>query len=352
MIAGAVLGGFAEPCQLEWSTLPSSPPVGQPSPVEVSTLPDRKRLVAFRVLGALPRGEQLLDLYRLRFGSLRGYNLEGQRGGLLEMVRLLRGAGRTVEDRDLVEIGTGWHPLLPTVFYGLGARTILMTDVARHVRREFIEDVLDYCLEHAQEIAEIVGRDEVTLKARWSSLRPGRHDWRDVWKDRGISYRAPFDLTHHRLPADSVDIIFSNDCLGYIPKVTLAALVEESTRLLRPGGCVAHDVTVYDDRIIYDRSIPSWDFLSYSEKEWQRVGNPRLHFQNRCRPAEYAQIAAQHGLRMLYEERVMFDLDEAKSLDRSNLHPDYRDLPAEEILCRHYLFAAEKPSSGPATKAP
>ena len=55
---------------------------------------------------------------------------------------------------------------------------------------------------------------------------------------------------------------------------------------------------------------------------------------------------------MLYEERVMFEAAEAKSLDRSSLHPDYRDLPDEEILCRHYLFAAERPTTSPATKAP
>lgn len=307
----------------------------------------RRRVLVFRVLGALPRSEQLVDFYRLRRGSLRGVDLDGKLGGLLEMVRLLRHAGRTVEGRDLVEIGTGWHPLLPTVFYGLGARTILMTDIARHVQRELVEDVIDYCLGQAREIAEIVGRDEASLKARWSSLRPGGHDWLDVWKDRGISYRAPLDITRKRLPAESADVVFSNDCLGYVPAPVLMGLAQESTRILRPGGFVAHDVTTYDDYTIYDRSIPSWNFLSYSEREWQRIGNSRLHFQNRWRPAQYARLAAQNGLRMLYEERVPLDAREAAGLLRSSLHPEYRDLPAEEILCRHYLFAAEKPSSRP-----
>ena len=307
----------------------------------------RRRVLVFRVLGALPRSEQLIDSYRLRLGTLRRVDLDGKLGGLLEMVRLLRLAERTVDGRDLVEIGSGWHPLLPTVFYGLGARTILMTDIARHVRRELVEDVLDYCLGHAREIAEIVGRDEARLKTRWSSLRPGGHDWLEVWKDRGISYQAPFDLTRNALPAASADVIFSTDCLGYVPEPGLMTLAKESTRILRPGGFVAHDVTTYDDRTIQDRSIPFWGFLFYSEREWQRVGNSRLHYQNRWRPAQYARLVAQNGLRMLYEERVPLDAREATGLDRSSLHPDYRDLPTEEILCRHYLFAAAKPLSTP-----
>jgi SAM-dependent methyltransferase len=220
-----------------------------------------------------------------------------------------------------------------------------MTDIARHVRGQLVEDVLDYLLGHAPEIAEIAGRDEATLRARWSSLRPGGDDWLAVWRKGGISYRAPLDLTRNSLPEESADVIFSNDCLGYIPAPTLESLMNESARILRPGGFVAHDVTVYDDRTIQDGSIPPWGFLAYSEKDWGRIGNARLHFQNRLRPAQYARLATTHGLRMLYEERTMFDAQDAESIARSRLHPDYRDLPVEEILCRHYLFAAEKSSA-------
>jgi SAM-dependent methyltransferase len=313
--------------------------------------PWRRRVLAYRIIGGIPGGEQLLDWYRPRFGKLKMVDLEGRDKALGEMMRLVRGAGRTVEDKDLIEIGTGWHPLLPVLFHGLGARTVLMTDIVRHVRGELIEQVLDYCLGHSRQLAEIGGYDEDTLKARWSALRPGRRGWINVWRDRGITYRAPLDFSHSGLPAESADLIFSNDCLGYIPVPELEAITKESWRILRPGGFIAHDLFVYDDMEIHDRQIPHWNFLRYSAEEWDRIGNSRFHYQNRCRPGFYAKLAAENGLRILHEERVLYEMRE-EDLDRSILHPDFRALPFEEIACNHYLLAAEKPNVRGASPQP
>ena len=94
----------------------------------------RKRVLAYRALGGVPGAERLLDWYRPRFGRLKRIDLEDRQKALAEMMRLIRGAGRTVEGKDLIEIGTGWHPLLAVLFHGLGADTIVMTDIVRHVR--------------------------------------------------------------------------------------------------------------------------------------------------------------------------------------------------------------------------
>ncbi len=306
----------------------------------------RRRVLAYRALGGVPGGERLLDWYRPRFGRLKSTDLHTRDGALAEMMRLLRGAGRSVEGKNLIEIGTGWHPLLPVLFYGLGAETVVMTDIVRHVRGDLIEQVLDFCTGHSRELAEISGRDEASMNARWSALRPDRGQWVDLWRAHGITYRAPFDFTRSGLPAQSVDMIFSNDCLGYIPVPTLAAIMKESWRLLRPGGIIAHDIFVYDDLGIYDREIPPWNFLRFSQAEWDRVGNSRIHHQNRSRPSFYARLAVDNGLQIVYEERVLPDLRE-DDLDRSTLHPDFRELPFDEIACNHYLLAAEKPTGGP-----
>ena len=311
----------------------------------------RRRVLAYRIIGEIPDGEQLLDWYRQRFGALKRANLDGRDKALREMMRLLGRARKTVDGKDLIEIGTGWHPLLPVLFHGLGARTILMTDTVRHVRGEFIEHVLDYCLGHSRQLAEIGGCDEDALKVRWSALRPGRRAWVDVWRDRGIAYRAPVDFSESGLPAESADMIFSNDCLEYIPVPALEAIVKESCRVLRPGGVIAHDIFVYDDLSIHDRQIPPWNFLCYSEEEWERIGNTRFHYQNRCRPSFYAGLVASAGLQIIHEERVLYETRE-EDLDRLILHPDFRALPIDEIACSHYLLAAEKPGEPEASPSP
>jgi SAM-dependent methyltransferase len=282
---------------------------------------------------------------------LKRVDLEDRDNALAEMMRLVRGAGRTVDGKDLLEIGTGWHPLLPVLFHGLGAETVVMTDIVRHLRGDLIEQVLDYCIGHSRQLAEISGSDEATLKARWSALRPNRGDWVELWRDHGMTYRAPFDLSHGGLPAESVDLIFSNDCLEYIPMPALEAITKESWRLLRPEGIIAHDLFVYDDMGIHDRQIPPWNFLRYGSEEWDRIGNSRFHYQNRGRPGFYAKLAVENGLRIVYEERVLYDVRE-EDIQRSSLHPDFSALPFEEIACSHYLLAAEKPIVGEGLPSP
>lgn len=301
----------------------------------------RRRALAFRLIDALPGGETLLDWYRAASGGLRGPGLELRQYLLREMPMLLRGAETTVEGKDLVEVGAGWHPLLPALFYGLGARSIVMTDISRHMRQDSVDLTLEYCLEHAAAIADAVGAEESTLRARWAPLRPGRRRWVDVWKSQGIAYAAPVDFRRSGLPSESVDIVYSNSCLNYVPTPILPGIARESTRILRPGGRALHDITVHDDFSGTDRSIPSWNFLRFGDEEWERIGNSRVHHQNRWRPRSYAALMTESGMRVVWEERIP-ESGVRLDLDRSLLHPHYRDLPAEEILCGHYLLAAAK----------
>jgi len=306
----------------------------------------RRTVLAYRVIGALPGGEHLFDWYKVSFGGLRRFDL-ARRGYLLrEMPMLLRGAQATIEGKDLIEIGAGWHPLLPVVFHGMGARSIVMTDISRHLRQELVEQTVEFCLEHADEIAALVDADAATLKVRWSALRPGRNRWLDVWESRGITYAAPMDFGHSGLPAESVDIVYSNSCLNYVPMSNLREIAAESTRILRPGGQALHDISVYDDLASGQPSIPGWNFLKFGDEEWERIGNSRIHYQNRCRPISYAALVVESGMRIVWDEHILGSLGEA-DLDRSVLDPRFKALPAEEILCWHYLLAAERLAASP-----
>jgi SAM-dependent methyltransferase len=260
---------------------------------------------------------------------------------LREMPMLLGGSQTTVEGKDLIEVGAGWQPLLPALFHGLGARSIVMTDIRRHMRQHLVESTVDYCLERAGEIAALVGAEESTLRARWSALRPGRHRWMDVWGSRGITYRAPVDFQRSGLPSESVDIVYSNSCLNYVPTPILPGIALESARILRAGGRALHDISVYDDLSNADPSIPSWNFLRFGDEEWERIGNSRVHHQNRWRPRSYAALMIESGMRIVWDERLVGG-GVTHDLERSLLDPRFRELPAEEVLCKHYLLAAAK----------
>jgi SAM-dependent methyltransferase len=301
----------------------------------------RWRVLAYRMVDALPGGERLFDWYKVSFGALREFDL-GQRNYLLrEMPKLLRGSQTTIEGKDLVEVGAGWHPLLSALLHGLGARSIVMTDIKRYMRQHLVAWTVEYCLDHAGEIAAYVGAEESTLRARWLGLRPGKHRWEDVWKSHGIAYQAPLDFRQSGLPSESVDIVYSNSTLNYVPAPILPGIALESARILKPGGRALHDISVYDDFSSSDPSISSWNFLGFGDEDWERMGNSRLHHQNRWRPSWYAALMIESGMKIVWEE-CLPGSDAKPDLDRAFLYPRFRDLPAEEILCRHYLLAAVK----------
>ncbi len=307
----------------------------------------RRRVLAYRLIDALPGGERVVDWYKVSLGGVRRFDLARRRYLPREMVMLLAGARTTVEGKDLLEIGAGWHPLLPVLLHGMGARSIVMTDIRAHMRRTQVEQTIDSCVRHVDEIAALVGVDAASLLARWTDLQPRDRSWTDAWKASGIAYAAPLDFMSSGLAAASFDIVYSNSCLNYIPAAELQGIAAESSRILKPGGIALHDISVYDDLSGSDPSIPVWNFLRYTETEWERTGNTRAHYQNRWRPRAYAALMERNGMRLVWDERVGGS-DGAPDLERSLLDPAFRDLPAEEILCRHYLLAAEKPAARPA----
>jgi len=308
--------------------------------MKLKTLPKwQRRVLIYKLFGALPYGNRLFDLVRSTVGLNRNFDLSRRHYSMVEMSYMLAQAGKSVENKHLLEIGAGWHPLLPALFYGMGATQIVMTDIVKHIRQSNVEQTLDYLIVHSAEIASIVGVPANQLTTRWRELYPNHKAWIKLWNSKGIIYKAPFNLLN--IPANSVDMIYSNSCLSYIPVSALEKIFAESARILKLGGWIAHNLMPYDDYATNDPSITPLNFLRYDATTWERIGNCALHYQNRCRPLFYQELAQHNGLQILFSEKRQHHLN-AIMLDRSQLDEDFRDLPTDELLCAHFLMVAEK----------
>jgi hypothetical protein len=296
--------------------------------------------MAFKFLSRMPGGQIVLDELRLRVGHLRGFDVSQRMYAVESALAMMRSTGRSVAGQKLVEIGAGWHPVLPALFFGLGAREIIMTDVYPHIRGGFALQSVSYLLGRASRVSELSGIPEETLRARWSGLLPRESDWRDVWLDNGISYLAPFDVGRTSWPDASIDLVYSNGCLGYVPQAQLNAIVPEIARLIGPTGWTMHDIDVSDEYADVDPTIDGLNFLSFSEGGWDRLGNSRLNHQNRLRPAEYIRLFERAGLTVVFSERKMQRLPDLGGF-RARLAPEFRGLPEEELLCGRLLCVAQ-----------
>jgi hypothetical protein len=297
--------------------------------------------LAYKLFSCLPEGERCFDVVRRTVGGLRNFDVGGRRWAIKQMIHLLQLGGKTVSGKRLVEIGTGWHPVLPAILYGMGAKEIVLTDTGANIRREYVVSTLKYLFDHAVEIADSTRVPADVLTKRWLDLAPEREDWLKDWRTAGITYLAPLDWRNTGLSSGRFDMIYSHSCLGYIPATLLNGLFAESVRLLRSGGWMAHNITLYDDYSGKDNTISPINFLRYSPVKWEILGNSRIHYQNRLRPYEYRDLAQKCGLRVPVLERLQLKRRE-NFPDRKQLHSNFRDLPDEELYCNHLLFLAEK----------
>jgi hypothetical protein len=295
----------------------------------------RRKVAFMRFFSMLPAGDRLLDAFRYHFGGLRKHNLDTRWYSIVEMLRMVRQSRIPIEGKDLAEVGTGWHPLLAPMFYGMGAKSIRMTDISPHAKTEFVDVTVGYLIKRSQEIAEISGVPAEILEKRWREILPNGRPWEPIFREHGISYHAPLDFSQTDWPGESLDFVFSNSCFCYIPEPILRGIFAESYRLLRRGGFTAHNIDPVD---VLTGTV---NFLRFSQEEWERIGTSKLLYQNRLRPARYVEIAKEVGFQVTCEERLPFP--KPLKVERTELHEEFRDLPETELTCFHFLIAAKKP---------
>lgn len=90
-----------------------------------------------------------------------------------------------------------------------------------------------------------------------------------------------------------------------------------------------------------DKIIILLNLLQHNKKDWQRLGNSSIYYQNRVRPQSYSDLAQRIGFQPLVFKKIQLR-GKAAMLDRSMLDVTFRDLDRDELLCGHFLFMAEK----------
>ncbi|MEQ9379943.1 MAG: class I SAM-dependent methyltransferase [Pirellulales bacterium] len=177
------------------------------------------------------------------------------------------------------------------------------------------------------------------MEDRWRSLLPVDKSWRERWSDFGIDYVAPHDLSKSsEYPENSFDVIYSHACLGHIPSPQLQLVAAEMHRILKTNGISCHVIDLVDDHANVDPSIGPLDFLKYDDETWQRIGNSKLHYQNRLRPRDYVQLFAPPG----WNIKCQLNPDARVKVDRTGFAKQFQDLTDEELQSERFSLIATK----------
>jgi SAM-dependent methyltransferase len=249
----------------------------------------------------------------------------------------------------VLEIGTGWMPILPLCFWLAGVRSFVTFDLTRHLNRRLTGRMLEALEGHLDGVADACGRDRGEVRADYARMR-GADSLQDLLARGRIEYHAPADVTRSGLPDGSVDVVLSNSVLEHVPRDVILSMMRESARVLRPGGLAVHSVNCGDHYAYFDRSITPINYLTYTDEQWGKWNNALL-YQNRLRPCELVGLAEEAGLSVrMTKHRPRPEL--MAVVGQMQIAPQFRHFPPEQLCCTSIDFAAEKCSGAAEVVAP
>jgi SAM-dependent methyltransferase len=244
----------------------------------------------------------------------------------------LRACSITVEGTEVLDLGSGWHPVVPMLFRIAGAARVHLTDLECVMDAQTVHETAEFLRGEAMTIAERLGLPERRIRARLVTERGLAFD--EQLEQLGFTYTVPFDSAS--MP--SVDLVVSRTTLEHVSPDMLRRLFADFHRAIRPAGAMAHIIDNSDHRQHRDGSLSRIDFLQYSEGKWRLLcANPQ-DYTNRLRHSDYGTLIREAGFAIALD-RAETDAAAAADARHLPLTSAFRTRPVEDLaaLTSHFV---------------
>ena len=274
-------------------------------------------IVKKAVIGRLPLADQLRTFKRKTVGyppnpdhlelTIRCYG---------RIKKAIESLGHSINGSVVLEIGSGWFPVIPILLARDGARQIVMSDLNVHM-------------------------DDITFRETASFLKKRFPDDEYIqnikeFQSMPITYCAPFDAA--RIGDNSLDIIISNTVLEHIPRSDIYNLFSTLRPKISPAGSMVHLVDHSDHFEHYDKSLSKINFLTWTEEKHAVINYLIRDGENRMRHHEYHQVFADSGYEVIEEET---DIDEKtlQTVDTLQLVYPYSRMQPEQLAAITSIYS-------------
>ena len=208
---------------------------------------------------------------------------------------------RSLDASSVLEIGSGWQPMIPILFSLAGASHIFLTDLNRLCRSVTFDAALQSIRSQKPLILNSL---QITAKAFDEAL-----DWHpssgleEGFRRLRLKYLAPCDCQRLDLPDGPIDVVTSRAVLEHIPPQVIEGIFAESFRLLKSNGLACHFIDNSDHWEHKDKSISRVNFLKFPDFIFRWTHLQSLNYQNRLRHPEYVEKLQKSGFAIRREER-------------------------------------------------
>ena len=270
----------------------------------------------FRMLDKLPPelGFSIYHFFQNQFQNQSlDEKLSATRNSFLTMERLVDLAGITIKNKIILEIGSGWMPIMPYFLkYFAGASEIRTYDLNEHFNPQSVKELNEIFLNKFSYEVKVERENKYNL--------PG-----------DIKYYPKTDISkENNLNAD---IVFSRFVLEHVTPEDLRQMHEKFKSSLKPGSYLIHLISPGDHRAYVDKTLSLQDFLKFSPKDWKRR-QTKFDYHNRWRLPQYINLFRNLGYEIVHLE---YDTPEPTSRNyklfkKLNIHSDFKDYTEQELM--------------------
>lgn len=267
----------------------------------------------FKTLEKLPRslGDTVYHtLQRLTAKSVMK-EYEFQQATIKQFVVELDKLNLNFSDKRVVEIGSGWLPVLPyDLLFRYGSKEVLTFDINEHYQSKNIKEFNKFYTTHYPDVTAL------------SQTLP-----------ENVQYFPNKNILDSQIESGSMDVMTTRNVLEHIPPGDLESIHKQAFLYLKRDGFIIHQISPSDHRAYTDESLSLWDFLKYSKSEWDLI-QTRFDYHNRLRLPDYVKLFNRCGFKIAFlsykSARKGQQLPDKIHADFSNFSPE--ELTAGSII--------------------
>lgn len=249
------------------------------------------------ILAAAPGATRLDDRLRVRVRPPRltqDYFLSKWLHVQRHLAAIDGAEGQPLPEPVVLELGTGWFPVVP-LGLALHGAAVITIDRSRHLEPAQVRATL-------QLLSDLAAAERIHTAAphRLARLRemladPAPRTTAGLLEPLGVAPRIADAQDLSGIPeAAGADLLVSNNTLEHIPTPVLAGIFAEFRQRASPQARMSHYIDLADHYAGFDPRITEFHFLTLSPAQW-RLANNRLGYQNRLQLSDYTRLLKQTG---------------------------------------------------------
>lgn len=275
--------------------------------------------LVFKILTYLPDklGNQLYHFLQKKLKKNKIiFKINSSKKSFDNAMKILNDNNIQIYGKNLLELGSGWAPIFPYFFVYLGKiKKVITYDINKHYDFKTNLKLNAYFNDHLNIKIPVNKNTKYNIP-------------------NTVVYYPHTNLTNETSFSDEkIDFIFSRNVLEHISPNDIYTMHDNFTKKISKPFYILHMISPSDHRAYSDFNLSIYDFLKYSEEEWNKI-QTKFDYHNRLRLPQYLEIFKELNFEIIYldYDKCTLNSDKYSKFKALKIHNDFLKFTEEELL--------------------